>query len=120
MGQSSAACSKRVYPALHLEYVAVDKSCQHQDIGTDIMVRVLETFRRAVLELGVPVLTLVPLTQKLVDFYAELGFHRYAVHLGVRRMMLPAQTVLDMAAKAEAALAEQNAPAQSGSSKTAE
>ena len=91
----------KVFPALHLEYVAVHKDHQGKSIGTRMMVRVVETFRRSVLEWGAPVLTLVPLNEKLVKFYAGIGFSSYAKHLGERRMMMPAATVLDLAEKAK-------------------
>jgi len=90
----------KVFPALHLEYVAVDKAYQGQDVGTDIMVRVIEVFRRSVLEFGLPVLTLVPLNEKLVAFYASVGFVRYAERLGQRRMMMPARTALELPERA--------------------
>jgi GNAT superfamily N-acetyltransferase len=92
----------KLYPALHLEYLAVRTDYQGAGIGKDMMGRVVETFLNAVLDMGVPVLTLAPLNNKLVTYYQGLGFSPYAQHIGERRMMLPAQTVLDMARKAEA------------------
>jgi ribosomal protein S18 acetylase RimI-like enzyme len=92
---------QRVYPALHLEYIAVHTDFQGNDIGTDMMVRVIETFRKSVLDFGIPVLTLSPLNDDLVKFYEGIGFQKYAQHLGMKRMLLPAKTVLDMYEKAQ-------------------
>lgn len=91
----------KLYPAVHLEYLAVDRTYQTAGVGTDMMGRVLRTYLKAVLDIGVPVLTLAPLTPKLMTFYEGLGFRVYAKHIGERRMMLPAQTVLDMVRRAE-------------------
>lgn len=90
----------RIYPALHLEWLAVDKGHQKRQIGTAVMGRVLETFRDAVLETGIPVLTLVPINDEVQAFYAKLGFYAYAAHQKRRDMMLPGQSVLDMYEKA--------------------
>jgi GNAT superfamily N-acetyltransferase len=90
----------KLYPALHLEYLAVDQDHQGEGVGTDMMGRIVGTYLNAVLEFGVPVLTLAPLNDKLVTFYEGLGFRPYAKHIGERRMMLPAQTIIDMARKA--------------------
>lgn len=49
----------------------------------------------AVLDMGLPVLTLIPLTTKLVEFYGGIGFVSYAERLGERRMMMPARTALN-------------------------
>jgi GNAT superfamily N-acetyltransferase len=99
-GPISRRVFQRVYPALHLEYLAVDKSVQGNGIGVAVMFRALETFRWSVLEMGIPVLTIVPLNADLVDWYRQLGFQSYAQHLGLRRMMMPAKTILEAAAKA--------------------
>ncbi len=92
----------RVYPALHLEWLAVDNAYQHQKVGTTIMGRVLEIFHQAVLDTGIPVLTLMPIDDAVQAFYASLGFESYAAHMGHRNMMLPGRTVLDMYEKAMA------------------
>jgi GNAT superfamily N-acetyltransferase len=93
--------AQRVFPSLHLEWLAVAEPFQGKKIGTVIMGRVLETFRDAVLETGLPVLTLVPINERVRTFYAGLGFDAYAAHKGRRNMMLPAQSVLDMYEKAK-------------------
>jgi hypothetical protein len=56
--------------------------------------RALLTYRRAIIDIGIPVMTLVPLTEKLVSFYADRGFVRYGAHQGHRRMMLTAQKAI--------------------------
>lgn len=92
--------SSRLFPALHLEWLAVAKDHQKKLIGTTIMGRVLEIFRDAVLETGLPVLTLVPINDRVRDFYQRLGFDAYAAHKQRRNMMLPGRSVLDMYDKA--------------------
>ncbi len=53
------------------------------------------------MEMGIPVMTLVPLRESLVKFYQDRGFVRYAQHLHERRMMLTAHDVLRAAEEAE-------------------
>ena len=43
------------------------------------------------------------MNNNLIQYYRERGFVSYAEHLGERRMMLPAQSVIDMYEKAKAA-----------------
>ena len=95
----------RVFPSLHLEWLAVHGPYQGKKIGTVIMGRVLETFRDAVLETGLPVLTLIPINDRVRAFYTRLGFDPYAAHKGRPNLMLPGQSVLDMYNKAKAQVA---------------
>lgn len=90
----------RMFPALHLEYLAVAKAHQGQQLGTIVMGHVLDLYHGAVQSLGVPVLTLVPVDDRTLRFYERLGFHAYAEHKGRRNMMLPGATVVDMFEKA--------------------
>ena len=92
------------YPALHLEYIGVLEELQGLGIGTDMMQRVLTTFRSAVVDFGIPVLTLKPLRPCLDKFYADLGFVAYAAHRGEHRMMLTAQLAIDAEARARASI----------------
>ncbi len=80
---------------MHIEHLAVTKAMQGRGVGRDMMYRALLTFRRAVDDLGAPVLTLVPLTEDLVSYYAKLGFVSYARHMGQRRMMLTARQAVE-------------------------
>ena len=90
-----------VYPVLHLEYLAVDERYVGNRLGPDMLSRALVTFTQSVIEIGVPVMTLVPLRDRLVKFYSDRGFVPYGQHRGEKRMMLTAA----MAMKAyEAAL----------------
>jgi len=82
------------YPAVHIEYLAVVEALHGQGLGTDMMQRALLSFRNAAIDLGVQVLTLVPITDKLVDYYKKLGFASYATHMGQKRMMLTAQQAI--------------------------
>jgi ribosomal protein S18 acetylase RimI-like enzyme len=75
---------------VHIEYLAVSEEYQRRKLGTMMMYRALATFRKAVEEIGAPVLTLVPLKEELVKYYSDLGFLRYAQHLKERIMMLTA------------------------------
>lgn len=91
-----------VYPALHLEYLAVAKEFQGSGIGSDMMSKALAVYRRAIVDFGVPVMTLVPLRNKLVKFYSDLGFVPYGGHVGERRMMLTAHQAMAAYEKAQA------------------
>jgi ribosomal protein S18 acetylase RimI-like enzyme len=102
-----AFANRRQFPALHLEYLAVASAHQKQQIGTIVMGQILDKFHDAVVHLGVPVLTLVPVDDGTLAFYERLGFHHYAAHKGMRNMMLPGKTVLDMREKALAQTAEE-------------
>ena len=56
-----ARLRSRVYPALHLEYLAVDKEFTGGGIGSNMLIRAIETFRVAVMDMGLPVFTAGPI-----------------------------------------------------------
>ncbi len=89
-----------VYPALHLEYLGVDKRYEGSGLGTDMLTRALLVYVRAIIDMGIPVMTLVPLREKLIQFYSDRGFVSYATHLGERRMMLTAAAAIEAYEKA--------------------
>jgi ribosomal protein S18 acetylase RimI-like enzyme len=82
------------FSAIHIEYIAVIDDLHGLGLGTDMMQRALLSFRQAVIDFGAPVLTLVPITDKLVEYYKRLGFVSYGVHTGQRRMMLTAHQAI--------------------------
>jgi ribosomal protein S18 acetylase RimI-like enzyme len=85
----------RYFPALQVHYVAVRTQLQGRGIGTIVMGRIVGIFRDAAESLGVPVMTLVVLNPGAAALYKRMGFVYYGGH-GSSRMLLPAQSVLDL------------------------
>jgi GNAT superfamily N-acetyltransferase len=79
------------YPALHLVYLAVDKPFQNQKIGTAMMARVILEFAAIGETIGIPVMTLTPISEKVASFYRDLGFQKFKRGMG---MFLPLATAL--------------------------
>jgi ribosomal protein S18 acetylase RimI-like enzyme len=59
------------------------------------MGRIVDTFLDAADRLGVPVMTLIALNERAAKLYEKMGFQRYGTSSPLR-MMLPAQSVLDL------------------------
>ena len=85
----------RFFPALQIHYLGVQKEYQEKGLGTIIMGKIIEIFREAASTLGVPVMTLVALNERVAKLYTRMGFVPYGT-TGSRRMLLPAQAALDL------------------------
>ena len=81
------------FPCLSMVYLAVQQDQQRQGIGSAIMVKVILDFAVYGEQIGLPLLILTPLDNKVAAFYESLGFERYKRGLG---MFLPLQTAIDM------------------------
>ena len=85
----------RCYPTLQIHYLGVQKEYQEKGLGTIIMGRIIDVFREAASTLGVPVMTLVALNDRVAKLYSKMGFVPYGEKVS-RRMLLPAQAALDL------------------------
>lgn len=85
----------RYFPTLQIYYIAVQKSLQKGGIGTIAMGKIIDTFREVASLTGVPVMTLTAINQRAANLYASMGFVRFGGP-GPIRMLLPAQSVLDL------------------------
>lgn len=83
----------KYFPCLSMVYLAVEKSHQRQGIGSAIMVKVILDFADYGEQIGLPLLILTPLNNKVAAFYESLGFARYTRGVG---MFLPLQTAIDI------------------------
>jgi GNAT superfamily N-acetyltransferase len=82
----------RHYPAMHLVYLAVAKPYQGQRIGQAMMARVIREFAVIGETIGIPVMTLTPISEKVTSFYGLLGFKKFNRGTG---MFLPFATALE-------------------------
>lgn len=87
---------KSVFPTVQLEWLAVAKSMQRQGVGTVIMGRVLDRYYQIVRTLGDLPLTLVAANEEAKKFYTSLGFAPYGQGAGLPRLLLPAQSVIEL------------------------
>jgi GNAT superfamily N-acetyltransferase len=85
----------RYFPTLQMHYLAVQKERQGNGIGTIIMGRIIDTFKDAAETLGLPAMTLVAINPRAAQLYTRLWFVSYGGP-GSSRMLLPAQSVLDL------------------------
>ncbi|MDO8297803.1 MAG: GNAT family N-acetyltransferase [Caulobacter sp.] len=84
------------FPSLRLEWAAVRHDLQGKGLGTIVMGRVLTVFSDMVAETGMPALTLKPLNDRAATFYRRLGFIAFGPNVLGRRMMLPAEKVIEI------------------------
>jgi GNAT superfamily N-acetyltransferase len=86
---------KKLFPSLQFQWIGVQKEHQNKGIGRIMIGRVISVFIDSVLNIGVPVMTLVARNTRVADFYQRLGFVSYGGN-GSTRMLLPAQSALDL------------------------
>ena len=82
----------RHFPALQVQYLAVQREFQENGIGTIAMGKIIDTFRQVALMTGVPVMTLTALNSRAARLYSTWGFVPYG-GFGSLRMLLPSQSV---------------------------
>ncbi len=83
------------FPALQLQWIAVQVERQRTGIGGIIMGRIIGIFRDAAISLGVPAMILVALNESAAKLYRRMGFEPYG-GFGSSRMLLPAQSAMDL------------------------
>lgn len=87
---------------VHLKYVAVREGLHRQGIGTLLMGRALDDFAMIADRAGAYAITLVYLSDDTRKFYESLGFEYYGRRKKARKMLLPAQSVLEAMMQEEA------------------
>lgn len=91
---------KGYFTSVQLFYLAVQRSMQRQGLGTIIMGDVLRSFYEVANKTGIFALTLVAIDEPTAQFYRKLGFAPYGPNSGQPRMLLPAQTVIELVERA--------------------
>lgn len=86
----------KVFPSINIDYLAVDRRVQGNGIGKFLLGSAIEAFHKAIMIFGVPVMTLVAVDERTCEFYSKLGFRRFGPDVRQPRMLLPAQTVVDL------------------------
>jgi GNAT superfamily N-acetyltransferase len=99
IGGKNAAGSKGQkgqFAAVHLCYVAVQKSLQKRGYGTVLMGAALQDFYEIVNRTGIFAMTLQALNRDLMDFYHKLGFVAYGnEHATMPKMIISSQAIVD-------------------------
>jgi GNAT superfamily N-acetyltransferase len=80
------------FPCLQLVYLAVQREFQGRSIGRTMVGSVIARFAEIGPIIGLPHLILVPINDRVIPFYENIGFQKYD---GGARMFLPLQTALD-------------------------
>jgi GNAT superfamily N-acetyltransferase len=65
------------FPCLRMVYLAVDTKHQSKGIGTVMMGRVITEFANIGEAIGLPMMTLTPLNDRVRKFYGDLGFQKF-------------------------------------------
>lgn len=95
--------SSGTFPALQLEWIAVQKQIQGKGLGTILIGKVIDVFLNAIERTAVPALICRALNQEVAAFYEKLGFVRYGTQEDTSpRMLLGALAVLELKALREA------------------
>lgn len=105
------------FPAMQLEWLAVHRARQKTGIGTVVMGRVLDVFIQAIDTIGVPALTCRAINRDVAKFYQGLGFAEYGVANDLMpRMLLGAQTALELKRIQQEVAAEEKMPPEAEAS----
>lgn len=84
------------FSCVQLQYLAVQRTLQKQGIGPLVTVAAIRDFAHVALKVGVCALTVVALDRRRGDFYKKLGFKEYDCVDGRPKMLMPAQTAIDL------------------------
>ena len=87
---------QRVFTSINIDYLAVARVLQGNGVGRLLLGHAIEIFYNAVVSFGVPVMTVVAVDERTCEFYSKLGFRRYGPTATQPRMLLPAQSVVDL------------------------
>ncbi len=87
---------RKCFPTLQIQYFAVARHSQNLGVGTLLLGHAIDIFKSAANLIGVPFMTLFAVNRKTADFYKKLGFREYGPTASTPRMLLPAQSVLDL------------------------
>ncbi len=87
---------KGQFVSLHLHWIAVHAPMQRRGLGTDLMARAIDDFYEIATRTGVRFMTLVSISEDTKAFYEKLGFEQYGTSLSHPKMLLPAQSVIEV------------------------
>jgi GNAT superfamily N-acetyltransferase len=89
--------SAKMFPVMHLRYVAVIRPLQRQGFGTVLMGAAIDDFYEVAVRTGIFALTLVAIDQKTADFYHQLGFVNFGEPTATQpSLLLPALSVISL------------------------
>lgn len=84
------------FSCVQIPYIGVQQQLQGNGIGRHLMIAAIRDFAQVALLTGVCALTLVALDERRAAFYATLGFKEYDREHGRPKMLMPAQTAIDL------------------------
>ncbi len=84
------------FPAVHLSYLAVDKTYQRQGLGRYLLMEVFEKVARISEHAGFYALTLQSVDSESTAFYKSLGFEEYSEGGSQPKMLYPIENILEI------------------------
>ncbi|WLA62365.1 GNAT family N-acetyltransferase [Bradyrhizobium diazoefficiens] len=88
------------FPALHLQYVAVQRQLQGRKLGTVLMGAAMDDFYEVAVRSGIFALTLTAIDKKTAEFYRKLGFIDFgAKDISQPNLLLPAASIIEFRQK---------------------
>lgn len=84
------------FPAVHLAFLGVDRTCQRQGIGSALLSDIFDKTYNISQLAGMYALTLQSLDEQSTAFYKDLGFKPYAGSEAAPKMLMPIRTIQEL------------------------